>query len=252
MIPPLPNRRAAPKPRQEGLVGVMCVSGSDAPSELIGRREQSMCRKTKIEKCRMRRHSSVDFAGARFCVLHNSEKISTDGRVRNRPRICPCNRHSWVWNRYCSYGGARNSISGPRGSCAGNRKRNAAGDAIAENDDRFALLWVAVPVCALIIGTAAFYFASPVLLPLAIASILSVVFSPVASRLEPLLRPLPQRRNSGTAGNRLHLGDGIFSDDSIDRSRRPGLRIFRQHRQQASGAGEEHAAMASACQGSGD
>jgi predicted PurR-regulated permease PerM/methylmalonyl-CoA mutase cobalamin-binding subunit len=54
-----------------------------------------------------------------------------------------------------------------------------------ENDDRFALLWVAVPVCALIISTAAFYFASPVLLPLAIALILSVVFSPVASRLEP-------------------------------------------------------------------
>jgi len=54
-----------------------------------------------------------------------------------------------------------------------------------ENDDRFALLWVALPVCALIISTAAFYFASPVLLPLAIALILSVVFSPVASRLEP-------------------------------------------------------------------
>jgi predicted PurR-regulated permease PerM/methylmalonyl-CoA mutase cobalamin-binding subunit len=53
-----------------------------------------------------------------------------------------------------------------------------------EGDDQFALLWVAVPICALIIGTAAFYFASPVLLPLAIASILSVVFSGVADRLE--------------------------------------------------------------------
>ena len=54
-----------------------------------------------------------------------------------------------------------------------------------ERDDEFALLWVAVPVCALIVSTAAFYFASPVLLPLAIASIMSVVFSGVASRLEP-------------------------------------------------------------------
>ena len=53
-----------------------------------------------------------------------------------------------------------------------------------ESDDRFALLWVAVPICALIIATAALYFARPVLLPLAIALILSVVFSPVASRLE--------------------------------------------------------------------
>ena len=53
-----------------------------------------------------------------------------------------------------------------------------------EGDDQFALLWVAIPICALIITTAAFYFASPVLLPLAIASILSVVFSGVADRLE--------------------------------------------------------------------
>jgi predicted PurR-regulated permease PerM/methylmalonyl-CoA mutase cobalamin-binding subunit len=53
------------------------------------------------------------------------------------------------------------------------------------DDDQYALLWVAVPICALIISTAAFYFGSPVLLPLAIATILSVVFSGVASRLEP-------------------------------------------------------------------
>jgi B12 binding protein len=52
-----------------------------------------------------------------------------------------------------------------------------------EGDDNFALLWVAVPLCALIVGTSALYFAKPVLLPLAIALILGVVFSPVASRL---------------------------------------------------------------------
>jgi len=54
-----------------------------------------------------------------------------------------------------------------------------------ESDDGFSLLWVAVPICAMIVGTAALYFGRPVLLPLAIASILSVVFSPVATRLEP-------------------------------------------------------------------
>ncbi|HZC45797.1 MAG TPA: AI-2E family transporter [Candidatus Acidoferrum sp.] len=53
-----------------------------------------------------------------------------------------------------------------------------------ESDDSFALLWVAVPLCAMIVATGALYFAKPVLLPLAIALILSVVFSPVASRLE--------------------------------------------------------------------
>jgi predicted PurR-regulated permease PerM/methylmalonyl-CoA mutase cobalamin-binding subunit len=54
-----------------------------------------------------------------------------------------------------------------------------------ENDDSLALLWVAVPICALIIGTGALYLGKPVLLPLAIALIMSVVFSPVATRLEP-------------------------------------------------------------------
>jgi predicted PurR-regulated permease PerM/methylmalonyl-CoA mutase cobalamin-binding subunit len=53
-----------------------------------------------------------------------------------------------------------------------------------ESDDRFALLSVAAPVCALIVASGALYLGRPVLLPLAIALILSVVFSPVASRLE--------------------------------------------------------------------
>lgn len=56
--------------------------------------------------------------------------------------------------------------------------------AYGESEDRFEMLWVAVPVCAAIIGTAALYFARPVLLPLAIATILAVIFSPVATRLE--------------------------------------------------------------------
>ncbi len=56
--------------------------------------------------------------------------------------------------------------------------------AYGESEDRFALLSVAAPVCALIITTGALYLGRPVLLPLAIALILSVVFSPVATRLE--------------------------------------------------------------------
>ncbi len=54
-----------------------------------------------------------------------------------------------------------------------------------DTDDRFELLWVAVPICAVFISTAAFYFGKPVLLPLAIATVMSVVFSPIATRLEP-------------------------------------------------------------------
>ena len=54
-----------------------------------------------------------------------------------------------------------------------------------ESEDSYALLWVGVPLCVMIIATGALYLGRPVLLPLAIALILSVVFSPVASRLEP-------------------------------------------------------------------
>src|ERR1039458_7556954 len=53
-----------------------------------------------------------------------------------------------------------------------------------ESDDRFALLSVAAPLCALIITTGALYLGRAVLFPLTIALILSVVFSPVATRLE--------------------------------------------------------------------
>jgi predicted PurR-regulated permease PerM/methylmalonyl-CoA mutase cobalamin-binding subunit len=55
---------------------------------------------------------------------------------------------------------------------------------LGEGDDSFALLWVAVPLCAMIVATGALYLGKPVLLPLAIALILSVVFSPVATQLE--------------------------------------------------------------------
>jgi predicted PurR-regulated permease PerM len=53
-----------------------------------------------------------------------------------------------------------------------------------ESDESYTLLWVTVPLCAMIVASAALYFGRPVLLPLAIALILSVVFSPVASRLD--------------------------------------------------------------------
>jgi hypothetical protein len=50
---------------RNGLIGVMYVGGSDAPSELSGRREQSMCLKSKIEKHGAQRHPSTDFAALR-------------------------------------------------------------------------------------------------------------------------------------------------------------------------------------------
>ena len=56
--------------------------------------------------------------------------------------------------------------------------------AYGESEDRFALLSVAAPVCALIIATGALYLGRSVLFPLTIALILSVVFSPIATRLE--------------------------------------------------------------------
>jgi predicted PurR-regulated permease PerM/methylmalonyl-CoA mutase cobalamin-binding subunit len=58
---------------------------------------------------------------------------------------------------------------------------------VEEASESLTLLWVALPICSLIIATAALYFARPVLLPLAIALVLSVVFSPVATILEQYL-----------------------------------------------------------------
>lgn len=52
---------------------------------------------------------------------------------------------------------------------------------------RSVLLWPAFYVFALMMTTAALYFAKDVLMPLAIAVILSVVLSPMADRLEPLI-----------------------------------------------------------------
>lgn len=60
-----------------------------------------------------------------------------------------------------------------------------ADSADAESDDSSALAWAAAPILALIVGTATLYFARDVLLPLTMALILGVVFSPLVSRLEP-------------------------------------------------------------------
>ncbi len=59
-----------------------------------------------------------------------------------------------------------------------------------EEDDQFALLWVFGPVVAFLIITAALYAGREILLPLAMAVILAVIFSPVATRLERYVGPL--------------------------------------------------------------
>ena len=60
----------------------------------------------------------------------------------------------------------------------------------AEEDDQFALVWVFAPVVAFLIVTAALYAGREILLPLAMAVILAVIFSPVATRLERYVGPL--------------------------------------------------------------
>ena len=61
---------------------------------------------------------------------------------------------------------------------------------IEEEDDQFALLWAFAPVVAFLIITAALYAGREILLPLAMAVILAVIFSPVATRLERYVGPL--------------------------------------------------------------
>ncbi len=60
----------------------------------------------------------------------------------------------------------------------------------AEGEAQFALIWAAAPIVAFLIATAALYAGREVLLPLAMAVILGVIFSPVATRLERYVGPL--------------------------------------------------------------
>jgi predicted PurR-regulated permease PerM len=96
-----------------------------------------------------------------------------------------------TWNGYCTLASgteAKLFFKEPRWFSVAeieNQTDDSYEETYEEDDDRFALLWVAIPICALIIGSGALYLGKPVLLPLAIALIMSVVFSPVASRLEP-------------------------------------------------------------------
>jgi predicted PurR-regulated permease PerM len=51
-------------------------------------------------------------------------------------------------------------------------------------NEQYALIWIALPICLFLIATTALYFGRAVLLPLALAAVLSLVFSSLAARLE--------------------------------------------------------------------
>ena len=60
-------------------------------------------------------------------------------------------------------------------------------DAAELDEEEFSVDRVARPLLAIVIVTAVFYLGREILLPITMASILAIVFSPVASRLEPLV-----------------------------------------------------------------
>ena len=91
-----------------------------------------------------------------------------------------------------------------------------------ESDDSFALLWVAVPICAMIVATGALYLGRPVLLPLAIALILSVVFSPIATRLEPYFGRLVSAALVVLVAIGVITATGYFLTIELTSGRRPG------------------------------
>src|ERR1039458_1389069 len=51
-------------------------------------------------------------------------------------------------------------------------------------DELHSLLRIAIPILVVIVATAVLYFARDILLPLAMATMLSVIFSPLAWRVE--------------------------------------------------------------------
>src|SRR5271168_4275310 len=56
-----------------------------------------------------------------------------------------------------------------------------------EREDEFELNRIARPLLAIIVTTAVLYLGRQILLPVAMASILAIIFSPVANRLDPFL-----------------------------------------------------------------
>src|SRR5271166_2790106 len=54
-------------------------------------------------------------------------------------------------------------------------------------DELHSLLRVGIPILAVIVATAVLYFARDILLPLAMATMLSVIFSPLARRVEKVI-----------------------------------------------------------------
>jgi len=66
-------------------------------------------------------------------------------------------------------------------------KRSDADYDDVEEDDLRPLLRLGIPILGIIFGTAVLYFARDILLPLAVATMLSVIFSPLANRVEKLI-----------------------------------------------------------------
>src|ERR1019366_6213655 len=56
-----------------------------------------------------------------------------------------------------------------------------------DQDELHSLLRIAIPILVVIVATAVLYFARDILLPLAMATMLSVIFSPLAWRVEKVI-----------------------------------------------------------------
>ena len=70
-------------------------------------------------------------------------------------------------------------------------RRTDSFDPRAETDSDHTLIWVALPLLALVIITAVLYFARDIMIPLTAAGVLSLVLSPMVDRLERIIGRVP-------------------------------------------------------------
>lgn len=77
-------------------------------------------------------------------------------------------------------------------------------------DELHSLLRVAIPIFAVIVATAVLYFARDILLPLAMATMLSVIFSPLARRAENVIGHSRRNCAGGTGRDRDGGRDRLF------------------------------------------
>ncbi len=97
------------------------------------------------------------------------------------------------------------------------------------------------PVIAIIVATLVLSFAKDILMPLTMAALLAVIFSPIASRLDRFVGSFVSAALVVIAAVTIVAGIGYFVTVELTTRRGSGHRLYRQYRDQADRVEGEYA-----------